>query len=273
MQVLRVIARTDAALTDAGGLVPLGGVSVGISGGGVKGEHAVALLRGGEVMGAVDRLGRVVHLHVPGALEPLVLPGEEQSSAAARFTDIPRHPRIQLALLLLGQTALLIAVDAGMRDPARGAQPVLRDQKRDCVLRFQLVEVGEVVILCLGICLLMIHELGIVGVDVHRREQPGVVVGQGLDLLRINALGVLLLGERLGGMAQGVERLPVQEGNGYLAGIGFALMGDQRVADLTEKGFKGTRTLRGGEILAPVVRHIGVGGVGLLHKGGGVFQP
>ena len=74
MQILRVAADAYSAVADAGVPVPLRGIAVGIRSGDIERHHAVALLRGGQVVRAVSRLIRIIHLHIPGALEPLVLP-------------------------------------------------------------------------------------------------------------------------------------------------------------------------------------------------------
>ena len=112
MQIIRVKARADAALSRADLRRPLGQLSVGHGLGRIKAEHAVALLRRREVMGAVRGVLGHIHRDVPCPLEPLVLPAEQQPAAAARLSDILGHLRVESALLVLVESALLIAVDA-----------------------------------------------------------------------------------------------------------------------------------------------------------------
>ena len=73
-------------------------------------------------------------------------------------------------------------------------------------------------------------------------------------------------------MGERIERLPIEKRHRYLAGIGFALVFNQRVPYLAQKRFKRRRALRGTQVAAVVVRFVGVGSVGFIYKIRRVFQ-
>ena len=191
MHIVRVVLHTDAALSHSDALSPFRSVAVRIDIARIKAKQAVALFGGREVVRAHCRVVGVVHVNVPCAFEPLVLPRKEKSSAAASLADICGHARVEPALFVLVQAALLIVVYADMRHSARGGQAVLRDKKRPFILRFQVLRIH--------------HRENADGVCVHCRNltepfHEGVICGVGtlevglrLSKTHIHALDVDLL--------------------------------------------------------------------------------
>ena len=130
-------------------LCPLRGISVHIGNAflhaGVKGQEAKVLLVGL----VIAPIGGIVQIHVchgvPGALEPLVLPGEHAAARTSGSHDILITVDDGLALLLLGHMSLIApGVDIPLGHAPTGGDPILGDYHRDGVVIVEHLDIGVI---------------------------------------------------------------------------------------------------------------------------------
>ena len=115
---------------------------------GVEGEQTEILLVG-LVVAPVGRALQVHRVHgVPGALEPLVLPGKDAAARAVCRGDVAPAVHERLPLLLLGHMALIASgVPVDLRHAAPGGNAELGDDDGHRVMPPQGAQIGKV-----GVC-------------------------------------------------------------------------------------------------------------------------
>ena len=239
---------------------------------------------------------------VPGALEPLVLPGKDAAARAVCRGDVAPAVHERLPLLLLGHVALIASgVPVDLRHAAPGGNAELGDDDGHRVMPPQGAQIGKVGVRRAGLIVevLLPEQLadGRTRAGLHTRDD-GLAVPDGRavhhrgveDIVEIvGIVGIHMVGGKLTG-EEGIlradvlhvhlralhkesrdilrieERIggrPVGEGDEPLALIAAALVFNDPVARLRQHGLKGGGVLRRGEIRALIRRHIGILVVGV----------
>ena len=269
---------------------------------GVEGEQTEILLVG-LIVAPVRRALEIHRVHgVPGALEPLVLPGKDAAARAVCRGDVAPAVHERLPLLLLGHVALIAAgVLIPLRHAASRRHAELGDDDGHRVMPPQGAQIGKVGVHRAGLIVEVRSAQhgtdGRAGTGLHTRDD-GLAVPDGRavhhrgveDIAEIvGIVGIHMVGGKLTGK-KGVlsadvlhvhlralhkesrdilrieERIggrPVGEGDEPLALIAAALVFNDPVAHLREHGFKGGGVLRRGEVRSLIGRQIGILVVGV----------
>ena len=269
---------------------------------GVEGKQTEILLVG-LIVAPVRRALEIHRVHgVPGALEPLVLPGKDAAARAVCRGDVAPTVHERLPLLLLGHMALIASgVPVDLRHAAPGGNAELGDDDGHCMMPPQHAQIGKIGIDRAGpiVKVLLPEQLadgragaglhtrddglavpdgravhhrgveaiveivGIVGIDMIGNELPGKKGVLRTDMLHIHLRALHKKGRDILRIEERIGGRPVGEGDEPLALIAAALVFNDPVARLRQHGLKGGGVLRRGEIRALIRRHIGILVVGV----------
>ena len=239
---------------------------------------------------------------VPGALEPLVLPGKDAAARAVCRGDVAPAVHERLPLLLLGHVALIAAgVLIPLCHAASRRHAELGDDDGHRVMPPQGAQIGKVGVRRAGLIVkvLLPEQLadGRTRAGLHTRDD-GLAVPDGRavhhrgveDIVEIvGIVGIHMVGGKLTGeegilsadvlhvhlralhkesrdilrVEEGVGGRPVGKRHKALGLVAAAFIGDDPIAHLREHGFKGGGVLRRGEVRSLIGRQIGVFVVGV----------
>ena len=269
---------------------------------GVEGEQTEILLVG-LVVTPVGRALQVHRVHgVPGALEPLVLPGKDAAARAVCRGDVAPAVHERLPLLLLGHMALIASgVPVDLRHAAPGGNAELGDDDGHRVMPPQGAQIGKVGVRRAGLIVEVrsaqhgtdgragtglrtgddglavpdgraVHRrgvediveiVGIVGIDMVGGKLTGEEGILRTDMLHIHLRALHKEGRDILRIEERIGGRPVGKRHKALALVAAALVFNDPIAHLREHGLKGGGVLRRGEVRSLIGRQIGVFVVGV----------
>ena len=188
----------------------------------------------------------------PCLLGPLVHPFEDDAAAVPFPLHGLKHADDRPSLLFLGQASMVVAVGAVVGVAHAGGDAEFCNHSRVFLMAFhESLQIAAVAKPSLFILIVIeggfvVHEIGIVGVDVIGTEEPGLVVLSDQQVVDVHRGAIVVLSDFLSVlialrlMDEVVQRRPVDNRDGVLPTIGCLFVGEQVVAALGEPTFGGS---------------------------------